>query len=817
MRFFIAALVATLFCCQAGTNMIEQELSGGDYYSQCEDTCGPHGDKSLLCHYPPGNEGNPQTICVGSNLVPDHLTHGDACGECELSEPECGDDVCEAPEDCSSCPEDCGTCPPVCGDQVCEDSENCSTCADDCGECPPVCGDQVCDEGESCDECAYDCGVCGPVCGDASCDEGENCKNCEADCGECPECPPECGNETCEDGESCSSCPRDCGECEPVCGDSVCESGEDCTTCPSDCGVCPPDCGNEVCEVGEDCDSCPSDCGNCPPVCDDGVCEGGENCKSCPADCGGCVVVDPPQDAGVEPEVTVTGGELGGCSTGGPGGLLSLLLVGGALYFMRRKKSMTTLLALLILALPAVATAQVVGDPGNFKLERFEMAMDEHSIITVEGAEVDRKGSGGLHLSLGYADDPLVLQENTGDGFKRVGALVGHQLSAEIGGYLAFTDSLAFGISLPMVLSQDRDAGDLTGLPSLSSRDISDPRFILKYQLAEQTEDEFNVAIGATATIPRQDDKADYLGGDSASIAPYLAVSDNYDSWRWAFNVGIKLQEEIDIVDLTISDEAFARIGAAKSWGVNEVGVTLSGTSSAQDLFTSNSSYSELMTAYSRRYDSGISSFVGGGIGLNEGFGAPDWRVFTGLRLDIDAPVKIAKVTPPLEVEPEPEPKSEPAPKPELQQVFVIPDAFFAFDKAEILPRYRDKLRDLALEMVKLNEEHPEYKAFLVVEGHTDSIGPDVYNLDLGERRAEAAAAILFEYGVSRDETWIISHGESRPNASNATEEGRATNRRIVIQFGANGELPDNFSFVVPDEKPDDESTFDDFGILKRK
>lgn len=772
MRFIFAALVATLFCCQPGTGATVQELGGSyDEASQCEDTCGPHGDKSLVCHYPPGNEENPQTICVGSNLVPDHLTHGDDCGECEPDGPVCGDSTCEAPENCNSCPGDCGDCPPVCGDQVCEDAENCSQCPEDCGECPPVCGDQVCEDAENCEDCACDCGPC--------------------------EEPPECGNYACEDGEDCSNCPSDCGECPPVCG-------------------------NESCEVGENCETCAEDCGNCPPTCGDGVCDEGEGCEACPRDCGQCTPPDagptqPDPDTGVSPDVTVTGGELGGCSTAGNGGVLGLLFIGGILFFMRsRSKDLRLLIVLFIMSLPGLANAQVAGDPGDFKLERLEMAMDGESIITVEGAEVGLKGAGGFHFSLGYADDPLVLQENTGDGFNRVGSLVGHQLSGSIGGYLTFTDNLAFGITLPMVLSQDRDAGDITGLSHLKRGGLSDPRFTLKYQLVEQRDRDFSLAIGANATTPREISNNDYLGGDGATLSPFVSVARKYSSWRWAMNAGVKLQADSEVVDLVISDETFARLGVAKSWGVNEIGVTVSGTSSVDAMFTENSSYSELMTSYSRQYDSGFSSFMGGGVGLNQGFGAPDWRVFAGLRLDVGAPV--AKQRQRVEVVPPVETEVVPIPEPRTKLVLTVPDAFFAFDKDVVLPQYRAELEEFSQQLMQVEKDHPELEAFVILAGHTDSIGPNAYNIDLGERRSKAVMQVMLDFGVGRDKILLISHGENVPIAPNSTAEGRATNRRVEVLLGGNRGTLDYYDIIAnPEVKPSDEETYDKYGDLDIK
>jgi hypothetical protein len=49
-------------------------------------SCGHNGDKVILCHVPPGNPGNPQTICVAASAIPSHLANhpGDCVGPCSL-------------------------------------------------------------------------------------------------------------------------------------------------------------------------------------------------------------------------------------------------------------------------------------------------------------------------------------------------------------------------------------------------------------------------------------------------------------------------------------------------------------------------------------------------------------------------------------------------------------------------------------------------------------------------------------------------------------------------------------------------------------
>lgn len=69
-----------------------------------------------------------------------------------------------------------------------------------------------------------------------------------------------------------------------------------------------------------------------------------------------------------------------------------------------------------------------------------------------------------------------------------------------------------------------------------------------------------------------------------------------------------------------------------------------------------------------------------------------------------------------------------------------------------------------------------------VIEGHTDSSGADTYNLDLSERRAQAVLAYLTSRGIDASRLQAKGFGESQPEADNATAEGRAQNRRVVLQ-----------------------------------
>ncbi len=101
---------------------------------------------------------------------------------------------------------------------------------------------------------------------------------------------------------------------------------------------------------------------------------------------------------------------------------------------------------------------------------------------------------------------------------------------------------------------------------------------------------------------------------------------------------------------------------------------------------------------------------------------------------------------------------------------------YFDFNKDTIKPESEPVLKQIVQAMT----DNPAWK--LTVEGHTDNIGGDVYNLDLSKRRAAAVKqALVARYHISPDRLSTDGFGASRPVESNDTLEGRARNRRVEL------------------------------------
>ncbi|TNE62695.1 MAG: OmpA family protein [Bacteroidetes bacterium] len=104
-----------------------------------------------------------------------------------------------------------------------------------------------------------------------------------------------------------------------------------------------------------------------------------------------------------------------------------------------------------------------------------------------------------------------------------------------------------------------------------------------------------------------------------------------------------------------------------------------------------------------------------------------------------------------------------------------LKDIYFEFDKYDLMPRSYVELNKL----LTILRENPDMRIRIV--GHTDNIGSDNYNKYLSRKRAKSVVLFLMENGISAGRLQYYGEGESRPVASNLTEEGRFLNRRVEI------------------------------------
>ena len=107
----------------------------------------------------------------------------------------------------------------------------------------------------------------------------------------------------------------------------------------------------------------------------------------------------------------------------------------------------------------------------------------------------------------------------------------------------------------------------------------------------------------------------------------------------------------------------------------------------------------------------------------------------------------------------------------------VLRDLHFAFNSSELTPQAYVILENIINNANVANQ--------IMILGHTDSMGREIYNQDLSEKRAKSVANFFIKQGISLEKITIEGQGEDNPISSNRTSSGRAENRRVEIHLSS--------------------------------
>jgi peptidoglycan-associated lipoprotein len=126
----------------------------------------------------------------------------------------------------------------------------------------------------------------------------------------------------------------------------------------------------------------------------------------------------------------------------------------------------------------------------------------------------------------------------------------------------------------------------------------------------------------------------------------------------------------------------------------------------------------------------------------------------------------------------------------ELNKIFVLENIYYDFNRHEIRP---DAAKELD-KLVQLLVDNPEIK--IELSSHTDSVDTDSYNLELSQRRADAAVKYIIQHGIAPDRLVAKGYGEGKPIARNTNPDGsdnpvgRQKNRRTEFKILEIGVIP---------------------------
>lgn len=106
----------------------------------------------------------------------------------------------------------------------------------------------------------------------------------------------------------------------------------------------------------------------------------------------------------------------------------------------------------------------------------------------------------------------------------------------------------------------------------------------------------------------------------------------------------------------------------------------------------------------------------------------------------------------------------------------------FAFGSAALTENAKREIDGFFEDLQGSTDSGPASERLFVVAGHTDDVGTEAYNYELGQRRAARVAGYLItKEGVDPTQVRAVSYGASKPIADNGTRSGRRSNRRVEI------------------------------------
>lgn len=112
----------------------------------------------------------------------------------------------------------------------------------------------------------------------------------------------------------------------------------------------------------------------------------------------------------------------------------------------------------------------------------------------------------------------------------------------------------------------------------------------------------------------------------------------------------------------------------------------------------------------------------------------------------------------------------------EAEQKWVLVGVNYDFNKASL----KSESYPILFHAVQVLLQNPDVR--VEIQGYTDNIGSEEYNMKLGQRRAQTVKDYLVARGISADRLSVRSFGESQPIADNKTAEGRSINRRVEFK-----------------------------------
>lgn len=427
------------------------------------------------------------------------------------------------------------------------------------------------------------------------------------------------------------------------------------------------------------------------------------------------------------------------------------------------KNTLLTLTATL--ALSGAAHANVVGTD----VQNFNPTTSGIDFVTVQSSETLETGMLNFGLFLNYTHNTLSISKDFGT--LKVGDEPGDDLlSADLNLGVGLLPNWDAGISLPLAISSNTSVR--VNVPVFEKTGLNEIRLNTKYRVWGNNSE--GVAVIGSASFNQIENNPFAGEGAGPTYNLEVAYDTTIEKTALGFNLGYRFRNPgtqiAGVPFQPLDDQWIGSVGVSQlleKYDTKLIAEFITSIPAKKVAFDANRSQSVAEIILGAKHDLNRQMALHGGIGTEvvNSTASPAFRAYVGLNYTIGP---VWNKNPGIETIGSP-------PK----QIIVNDDLLFDFDSDQMKPESEAVLDEVAQKM-KTMENYNE----IVVEGHTDSIGPDVYNLDLSRRRANTANKALVKRGIPADKLKTEGYGESRPRDDNGNYQGRARNRRVEFQIG---------------------------------
>jgi outer membrane protein OmpA-like peptidoglycan-associated protein len=451
-------------------------------------------------------------------------------------------------------------------------------------------------------------------------------------------------------------------------------------------------------------------------------------------------------------------------------------------------KNMKFISYLIIIFLCIRANANVVGtDAQNFN--SISSGLD---FVTVQSSETLSPGVFNLGLFFNYAKNTLPYF-NSG---KENDSL----LIADMNVGYGLTKNWDFGLSFPYLINQTVKS-TATGA-SLIDKGITEYRFNTKYRLMGNNQR--GLAVVGTVNFNRIENNPFVGVGAGPTYDLELAADTTYKKIAVGLNAGYRIRnpgtQNTSIPEIAPFKNqwiaSFATSYYLTSLNLKLIGEIFGSWPAEKTSLNTQRELSSLEWLAGVKYNAteSLAIHVGGGTELIQGSATPDWRVYTGMNWTFGPLFQKERPINPITHKLESSPiykvtrdKNEDVVSIEEdnlqgpiadEESFMVRDILFEFNSDQLDDRSLETLDKFATYL----KRPPELEQ-VIIEGHTDSIGGDRYNLELSKKRAISVGKYLVDnHKIPLSKIRAIGYGETRPIADNGNFQGREQNRRVEFK-----------------------------------